>query len=52
MWYAASLFMKGTHIIAPPVQHLWEESIVIIEALNVPAAMSEAREIGRSKEHK
>lgn len=52
MWYAASLFMKGTHIIAPPVQPLWEESIVLIEAPNVPAATGKAREIGRSKEHK
>lgn len=52
MWYAASLFMRGTHIIAPPVQPLWEESIVLIEASNAPAAMDKASEIGRSKEHK
>lgn len=52
MWYAASLFMKGTHIIDPPVQPLWEESIVLIAAPDVLAAMDKARGIGRSKEHK
>ena len=52
MWYAASLFMKGTHSITPPIPPLWEESIVLVDAPDIPAAMDKARELGRSKEHK
>lgn len=51
MWYAASLFMKGTHIVTPPMQPLWEESIVLVDALDARAAMDKAKEIGKSKEH-
>ncbi|WP_413937098.1 DUF4288 domain-containing protein [Nitrospira sp. BLG_1] len=51
MWYAASLFMKGIHIVDPPIKPLWEESIVLIEAPDDLRATEKAGEIGRSKEH-
>ncbi|MBP6264507.1 MAG: DUF4288 domain-containing protein [Nitrospira sp.] len=52
MWYSACVFMKGVHIITPPIEPFWEESIVLIDAPDASAAMSKAEEIGRSKEHR
>jgi hypothetical protein len=51
MWYAASLFFKGTHSDAPDRESVWEEQIVLVEAGSDEEARARARELGRSFEH-
>jgi hypothetical protein len=52
MWYTASAFFKGEHIASgQDTVRLWEEVLLLVEALDEEAAASHAAELARRREH-
>lgn len=51
MFYSASLIYRGMAPSRDEDQWLWEESIVLIEALSAEDALGKAAESGKSGEH-
>ena len=51
MWYTASLFFEGEHLLEPKLESLWEEVILLVEADDEEQARAIAQDIGRAREH-
>lgn len=50
-WYGVSLLLEGIHDVDPPIEALWEEVIIVLQADNEVEARVKADGIGRAREH-
>lgn len=50
MWYSVSVLFEGVHPSGPAEDNLWEESILLIDAVDESGAVSKATEIAKTKE--
>jgi Domain of unknown function (DUF4288) len=50
-WFTASLLFESSHSDPKNAPGIWEESLVLISALDLDAARDQAERIGVSREH-
>ncbi len=51
MWYAVNLLFEGLHAGSPPSQNLWEERLILLEAVSEEAVLKQAETLGKDEEH-